>query len=261
MTYPCPKGHRAGFKCHSGPPNECTQCVQDRKLAEKKQKADFLAQQNRDKEQRLHDENIAEIEAQIAKENESLRNAQLAEERARALERRRKDLENAISSRKLASRPIGPGPQAPLPHQVPPNTSSSSPTSQTIPPPSEPTGNSSTPAPAAGSRKQSTASKKSTPAAPKKPSAAETEWKRQKQVDGAQNDAIDEVMQMGGLEKVKQKLLDIKAKVEVSQRQGVSLKDERFSASMLGNPGTGKLGTVSIGLQLNSNKKQGKQRW
>jgi hypothetical protein len=45
---------------------------------------------------------------------------------------------------------------------------------------------------------------------------------------------------MGGLEKVKQKVLDIKDQVEVANSQGTSLKGMRFNASMLGNPGTGK---------------------
>jgi len=39
---------------------------------------------------------------------------------------------------------------------------------------------------------------------------------------------------------VKQKFLDIKAKVDAMVRQNASLKDERFGAALLGNPGTGK---------------------
>jgi hypothetical protein len=43
-----------------------------------------------------------------------------------------------------------------------------------------------------------------------------------------------------GLEEVKQQFLSIKAKVDTVVRQNVSLKDERFGAVLLGNPGTGK---------------------
>jgi len=39
---------------------------------------------------------------------------------------------------------------------------------------------------------------------------------------------------------VKQKFLDIKAKVDAMVRQNASLKNERFGAVLLGNPGTGK---------------------
>ncbi|CCC05205.1 unnamed protein product [Sordaria macrospora k-hell] len=42
------------------------------------------------------------------------------------------------------------------------------------------------------------------------------------------------------LEEVKQKFLDIKSKVDTAVRQGISLSKERYSCSMLGNPGTGK---------------------
>lgn len=45
-------------------------------------------------------------------------------------------------------------------------------------------------------------------------------------------------MGMIGLEDVKQKFLSVKAKVDTTIRQGVSLKGERFGAALLGNPGT-----------------------
>jgi hypothetical protein len=40
---------------------------------------------------------------------------------------------------------------------------------------------------------------------------------------------------------VKQQFLAIKAKVDTVVRQGVALKSERFGATLLGNPGTGKV--------------------
>ena len=47
-------------------------------------------------------------------------------------------------------------------------------------------------------------------------------------------------MDMVGLEGVKSQVLGIKAKIDVSLRQGTDVKDERFNVSLLGNPGTGK---------------------
>lgn len=44
-----------------------------------------------------------------------------------------------------------------------------------------------------------------------------------------------------GLESVKQKFLDIKAKVDAMVRQNASLSKERFGAALLGNPGTGRI--------------------
>jgi hypothetical protein len=44
---------------------------------------------------------------------------------------------------------------------------------------------------------------------------------------------------------VKQKFLDIKAKVDVMVRQNASLNKERFGAALLGNPGTGRINSKS----------------
>lgn len=70
-------------------------------------------------------------------------------------------------------------------------------------------------------------------------STPEAEWQRQKDVEGASSAAIDAVMDMIGLEDVKKQMLRIKDKIEVTQRQNTSLKDERFNVVLLGNPGTG----------------------
>ncbi len=47
-------------------------------------------------------------------------------------------------------------------------------------------------------------------------------------------------MDMIGLEKVKEQVLRIKAKVETSIRQGTDLKKECLGLVLLENPGTGK---------------------
>lgn len=66
------------------------------------------------------------------------------------------------------------------------------------------------------------------------------EWEHIKMTDGCQSTPLDELMEMIGLEEVKQEFLSIKSKVDLTTRQGTSLKSERYSCSMLGNPGTGK---------------------
>lgn len=66
-------------------------------------------------------------------------------------------------------------------------------------------------------------------------------WEQQKQLDGASNKYIDELMKMTGLESVKAQVLAIRDRIELSRRQGMSMADERFNISLLGNPGTGML--------------------
>jgi DNA replication protein DnaC len=58
-------------------------------------------------------------------------------------------------------------------------------------------------------------------------------------MNGAVNPAIDALMEMTGLEKVKEQVLAIKDVVDTANRQGVALKN-RYNLALLGNPGTGK---------------------
>jgi hypothetical protein len=69
-------------------------------------------------------------------------------------------------------------------------------------------------------------------------SVAADEWNRQKQ-NGAENEAIDDLMKLVGLEEVKQMFLDIKAKVDICIQQGISPAEERYNIVFQGNPGTG----------------------
>lgn len=72
------------------------------------------------------------------------------------------------------------------------------------------------------------------------PEGAKQEWEHQKQFEGAKSEPLDELMDMTGLEEVKLSFLGIKERVDTALRQSISLQKERFSCSMLGNPGTGK---------------------
>lgn len=76
-----------------------------------------------------------------------------------------------------------------------------------------------------------------------KVSAAEQEWQRRKDGGeaGSDNKAIDELMELVGLEQVKEKVLNISAKVEICKLQETDLKSERFHTVFQGNPGTGKI--------------------
>jgi hypothetical protein len=70
-------------------------------------------------------------------------------------------------------------------------------------------------------------------------SGAQADWEFSKKYEGAQSKPLDDLMEMIGLEEVKQEFLAVKSKVDTALRQRISMAGERFSCSMLGNPGTG----------------------
>ncbi|KAK6344622.1 hypothetical protein TWF718_006580 [Orbilia javanica] len=72
------------------------------------------------------------------------------------------------------------------------------------------------------------------------PSASRDEWRCHKAVTKDSNTALDQIMDMIGMEHVKEQVLAIKNKVDTVHRQRVNLRGERFHIALLGNPGTGK---------------------
>ncbi len=76
-------------------------------------------------------------------------------------------------------------------------------------------------------------------------SKSQKDWEYQKEFEGAHNDALDSLIGMIGLEEVKEKFLSIKSRVDTSLRQDANIKDVRFSAALLGNPGTGMICLIS----------------
>lgn len=75
--------------------------------------------------------------------------------------------------------------------------------------------------------------------------AAQT-WESQKSAFCAENEHIDAIMKLVGLESIKEQVLWVKDKVDISLRQGANLSLERFNALFLGNPGTGRSHTVHL---------------
>jgi hypothetical protein len=233
--------------CKQGPPDSCFKCDREKKMEDKRKKEEFARQERLDREQRAHMEKLAEVDAQIAQEQATIRAAQLAEENAHALRQKEKDLRDVAA---LASS-IAAAPSVPEPSSSPTATTthdassgvpatSNVPVSAAAPPSLYSVFNSLVQTPAAQTARQTpTTSNASSPttvppvktAPPKRRSEARDEWERQKNVEGAVNSAIDEIMAMGGLESVKGTVLDIKDTVDVSKRQGTSLKEQRSAPS------------------------------
>lgn len=222
----CSKNHSQRYLCHSGPPAACLKCDRESKQEEKRKREEFLRQEKRDAEQRRHDEQVAQIDAQIARERDALRDVQLEGERKQALEQKLRDLEDAKRLAMQVKSPPNP-PAVQTQH-----TEAKAPPKADAPRKVE----SSVKRPAKLSHKGNVTGRHHI--VPPH-SAAGEEWQRQKDMEGASNEAIDAIMGMVGLENVKSKLIEIKATLDLARRQGISAKTDRYNVCMLGNPGTG----------------------
>ena len=169
-------------------------------------------QERRDKERARHEAEIDDLELQIRLIREKAAEKEIDKERARALEQKKRDLESA----KLHAQGVST-------HVCQEQAINASIGTVSDEPPSMTQNVSTHPNPDSKHEK----------------SESEKEWERQKDIEGASNDAIDSLMGLTGLESVKNKFLDIKAKIETVARQAVSMKKERMGVLMLGNPGTG----------------------
>lgn len=91
-------------------------------------------------------------------------------------------------------------------------------------------------------------------------SNAKEDWDHQKKFEGAKNDALDKLIEMIGLEDVKDRFLSIKSRIDTAIRQNIAMEEERFGAALLGNPGTGKPFNQNHE-SYSSSECQAKRRW
>lgn len=226
MPSKCPNGHDRSWKCHKPPPATCQKCEKKAKDdAEKLQKA-FERQKQKEAEQAEHARRMAELDEQVATERAKIRDAQLEQERKHAISEKEKELQQTIS---LGTRKQRSAMNAETLNHKENAGSSSTPGSPTVP---------------VGSTLSSEAEAEAMDEADQTPtplpkSTAQQDWEYQKNVQGANSDAIDGIMELIGLEAVKSQVLGIKAKIDITKKQNTSMKDERFNIVLLGNPGTG----------------------
>ena len=239
VEYKCSNGHVQKRKCYEIRPPTCQKCEIEDKRDKKLLEMDMELQDKRLRNQVKHDLDVADLELQIRKIREEVEDNKTARERARALEQKKRDLE-------AAKRQAAEFFQPPKPSQAAPSTNDSNgkgprqPDSQGQKPNATPKVNiPKLNTPKLNTPKLNTPKLNTPKLTPPKKSDSELEWERQKEIEGASNSAIDDLMGLTGLEEVKKKLLDIKAKIETVERQGIDMKKERMGMVMLGNPGTG----------------------
>ena len=250
MEFTCPNNHKRMYLCHQPSPSVCEKCQDASELAHRKRRKDFEEQHERNVRMRLHARQMQAIDNEIEEQRAQQRAHALEQQFRNAIIQKQRDLDNAktctaglrvqvqptqVSSSRLAYL-VDQGCPYIMTSSTPPTnpgaSSSSTPTSMSD-------ANACGPqlSPYSPATPHSVSEHDIPPPLP--PSNAEQEWQRQKDVDGADNQHIDAIMTMTGLEKVKEQVLRIKAKIDTSKRQGTSVSDERFNIALLGNPGTG----------------------
>jgi SpoVK/Ycf46/Vps4 family AAA+-type ATPase len=216
----CPKNHKLSWRCFRLRPASCMKCDAEAKALAKRQEADAKLDYDRQQKQAAYARRLAEIQDKIDRTRREIQEQNEDEEMEDTLRQRQKDLENAIThahsskKQKLAK-------QSTAVPQMPGSFEGSTDGYE-------------------GSATAPAAAENDTHDTPKISSDARDDWEHQKRLEGETNEHLDELMAMIGLENVKEAFLEIKAKVDLTVRQGTSLAKERFGASLLGNPGTGK---------------------
>ncbi|KAJ6024726.1 AAA family ATPase [Penicillium herquei] len=201
MQKTCPKGHNYFWKCFQTEPKACPRCLEEAIEAERRREEDAKLEGKRRAIQLEHARQLAEIEMAIKRQRQRLAGVQDNENHRDALARKEEELKSLTAAADRIN----------LSHSALTKQESS-----------------------ANTKKDIDTEKVTLD------SAAREEWEKQKTDEGQSNAALDTLIDMIGLESVKDSFLAIKAKVDLIVRQGISLSDERFSASLLGNPGTGK---------------------
>ncbi|KAG1740695.1 P-loop containing nucleoside triphosphate hydrolase protein [Suillus occidentalis] len=203
--------HKVSWKCHQGPRATCTPCEKDAERIQKQLLRDAELQQRRDAKQAAHDTQMAEMDARLKAEVEIIADVNTDKQREAMLKQKEREIQEAKVRAQKAAGSSKDGNANPSKPTASPSQQSSEPSSA----PSQPPGS-------------------------HKSSAARDDWESQKKLLGEQNDAIDSIMAMTGLEGVKSQVLQTKEKLDLMKRQGIPANKERLNLALLGNPGTGK---------------------
>lgn len=215
VEWVCPRNHKISRLCFQND-TVCRKCATEDRRKEIKRLRDHKLDAERERKQREYAQQLAEVQDEIAHQRRLLRDQAEEREREKILQQHKQDLENLKNAVRERARLT-------IKDREPEKT-----TVSTVP--------SHLKANSTGEKSQNALKDQESDIF----SSANKEWKYQKEFEGARNDAIDTLMDMIGLEEVKEKFLSIKARVDTAVRQNIDLKGERFGAVLLGNPGTGK---------------------
>ncbi|KAL8866744.1 MAG: hypothetical protein Q9198_008775, partial [Flavoplaca austrocitrina] len=276
----CSKGHVLTWKCHQRRPEHCPICVKIARAEEKQREKDLKLKQKQDREADAHVRRLAELESELAATRQEALDLKLLEDRALTIRQKEKDLklkqkqdreadaharrlaelesDLAATRREALDLKLSEDRALTIRQKEKDLASAISQAVQTKLSASTPKNNTSQDkAPPTPHNTKSPIIKATTSQNPPSTVAAETthspitmkmdftsesrdDWQHQKQTENATNEAIDQIMDLVGLEDIKSQVLRIKAKIDTSKRQHSDVKKERFNAAFLGNPGTGK---------------------
>lgn len=228
VKWKCPRGHSSSLPC-AQVKGACRFCIQEDLIKERKRERDLKLETERQRRQAAYAQQLAEAQDK-ASHLRRLRHDELdIAERTRVLEQYNQeieDLENPLQMTQIATEDKGT-------REVPASLIPIGPIGRAV----------------GEDKVKGTQNCKNEPSDTSKPrqamptpksSKAKSDWDHEKKYYNSQSLEIDTLMDMVGLESVKEKFLAIKSKVDLSVRQNVDLSRERFGSVLLGNPGTGK---------------------
>ncbi|KAF2139493.1 uncharacterized protein K452DRAFT_320165 [Aplosporella prunicola CBS 121167] len=225
VTSTCPLNHNHSRRCHTKAPAVCPTCEAEARRKLEKAERDHKLDEQQQRKQQEYARQLSDVKDEIAHERRIRKDRLEQENRENILRQHRADLANL----RAGSNQPQPKPEPTYPSSASPQTANKENNNAPVSP------NKTNNCPKGGDE-NGQIKQQSQPIQ----SDAKDEWENQKQFEGAQNDALDELMKMIGLESVKDKFLAIKDKIDTAVRQNVDMKTERLGAALLGNPGTGK---------------------
>jgi len=216
----CPQNHKITWECwkQSVP---CGKCEAEARKREAQRQRDHKLDLQRQANERAYAQKLIELDEEIAHERRVQKEHADQLDRERVLQQRRKDLADARAATRKVT--IIKNPDSEMPAGTENRTrKADTPMEEKSASPSD-------------DSDRGEEQKDEQP----ETSQAKAEWDYQKMFENADNEHLDALMEMIGLESVKEQVLTIKTKIDTCIRQGANIKDERFGAALLGNPGTG----------------------
>lgn len=201
----CERGHKVKTPCHERN-QKCRECVVEDEETERRIKRGLKLEADRQARQEAYKKELQEIQDEIDLQRRMIKYKKEEDDQSKKLAQQRADL---VAIKATAKKIL--------------DTASS--------PPSMPGSFPDTGSPTLSSENGESLGI---------PGGPSEEWKLLKETEGAKSEPMDELMSMIGLDSVKSVFLETKMKVDTAFRQGIPPGQERYSCSMVGNPGTGK---------------------